>query len=212
MKYTPDDGRTDNVGQYQQLVDRMVRAARLDRTLYNEVATDATATRQATAVVIMASVASALAPFVTKVAGGGVNGGLGIALITTLFGILSWLAWAAVSWWVGTRMINTSAEDVEFWQVARAMGFAHAPGVLAVAAIVPGVAGIISFVSLFWLLATGFMATRASMRLTDGQAVLTMIAGFIPAFLFVGIVVYLVDIAIGGTILGSSGSPTGIAP
>jgi hypothetical protein len=207
-----------------QLVDRMIRGARLERTLYTEVSADVRASRQAVLVVVTAAVASAIAYFLSRLfsplelfgasvagsdvgtfSGDLVTDGLVVGLIVSpALSIIGWLAWSAVAWFVGTRMISTTAQDVEFMQVARAMGFAQAPGVMAIITFIPVLGFIIQIGIWLWLLATSFFATRESMRLTDGQALVTMTVGFI-AFMIVVLI-------IGGVLVTSTAGSALIGP
>lgn len=207
-----------------QLVDRMIRAARLERTLYTEVSADVPASRQAVFVVVATAVASAIAYFLSRLfpplgifgasvagsdigtfSGDVVTDGLVVGLLVSpILSIIGWLAWSAVAWFVGTRMISTTARDVGFMQVARAMGFAQAPGVMAIITFIPVLGFIIQIGIWLWLLATSFFATRESMRLTDGQALVTMIVGFI-AFVIVVLIIggVLVASTVGSALVGA---------
>ena len=183
------------------LVNRMVRAAKLQRALYVEAAADITATRQAAAVVVITALAAFISDLIapldlswlgvsTEADSESLPGVVRLILGPSL-AIVAWLAWSGVAWYVGTRMIAADSQDVEFLQVARALGFAQAPSVLNVTLFIPVLGLIIQVGVLLWLLATGFVATRESMRLTDGQAVATMVVSFI-AFLIISVVIGLI--------------------
>ncbi|MCY4114141.1 MAG: YIP1 family protein [Chloroflexi bacterium] len=183
-----------------QLVNRMIRAARLDRELYAEVTADTTATQQATFAVIIAALAAAIGAFIgfqveppdpgTFATGDQEADDANFVwlIFTPILSVIAWLAWAGVAWFAGTRLISTDAQDVGFLQVARALGFAQAPGVLNVATFIPGLGVIVQIGVWLWALATSFFAIRESMRLANGQAIATMILGFIPAFI-IGVVI-----------------------
>ena len=114
-------------------------------------------------------------------------------ILTPILSIVGWLAWSGVAWFIGTRLIAPGMQPVEFLDVARATGFAQAPGVLAVVGFIPVLGFLVQLAVLLWLLATGFFAIRESMRLTDGQAIGTMVAG---------VIAYLIIIlVIGGAVL-----------
>ena len=211
----------------RQLVNRMIRAARLERPLYAEVTADITATRPAMQVVVIVALVSAFAAFVGFLidppdpAWFGLDEGaeeaiaeslLGTAFVlglvlTPILSIIGWLAWSGVAWFVGTRMIAADRQDVEFLDVARATGFAQAPGVLTVVAFIPLLGLVVQLGVLLWLLATGFFAIRESMRLTDGQAIATMVVGFI-AYLIITIVIggAVLTGVIGGALVGATGA------
>ena len=70
------------------MVDRMIRAAKLDAQLYEEVEADKGALGQAMAVVVLASVAAGV--------GSGRLGGLSGILIGTVGALIAWFIWAAL--------------------------------------------------------------------------------------------------------------------
>lgn len=197
-----------------QLVNRMIRASRLERPLYAEVSADPTATRPAMQVVVIVALASAFATFIGLLINPldptffGLDEGardavrdslLGMAflvgfILTPILSIAGWLAWSGVAWFIGTRLIAPGMQQVEFLDVARATGFAQAPGVLGVVGFIPVLGGIVQLAMLIWLLVTGFFAIRESMRLTNGQAVATIVVGSIA---------YLIIILIGSAVFTS---------
>lgn len=187
------------------LVNRMVRAAKLHRAVYAEVAADITATRQAVGVVVI----TALAAFISDQIGppdltwlgvpaedGGSSFGILLLIIGPILAIIAWLAWSVVAWYVGTRMIAQDRQDVQFLEVARAIGFAQTPSVLGVTLFIPVVGLIIQVGVFFWVLATGFVAIRESMRLTDGQAAGTMVVGVIAFLVMTALTTAIVGLAI----------------
>src|SRR5512145_1036409 len=76
-------------------VERMLGAAKLDSKVYEEVEADRTATPQAVGVVILASVA------------GGIGLGEGVRglVFGTVAGLLGWLVWAWLIYFIGTRWL-----------------------------------------------------------------------------------------------------------
>jgi hypothetical protein len=103
------------------LTDRMMRAARLDVSLYNEVEADLSATSQALTVVIITAIAGGIgaaigAAFVGRPAG--IVGGLIGGIVAELLG---WLVWSWVMYFVGTRFFGGTAT---YGELLRTMGFA----------------------------------------------------------------------------------------
>ena len=93
-------------------------------------------------------------------------------------------------------MIAQDREDVQFLEVARAIGFAQTPSVLGVTLFIPVLGLIIQVGVLFWVLATGFVAIRESMRLSDGQAAGTMVVSVIAFFVMTAVTATIVGLAI----------------
>src|SRR3990172_674190 len=79
------------------LTDRMIRAAKFDTTLYEEVEADRDATGQAMSVVILSSLAMGLSSL-SRVGLMGLIGG-------TLVALLGWFIWALLTYWIGTRLL-----------------------------------------------------------------------------------------------------------
>ncbi len=212
----------------RQLLSRMIRASRFERGLYAEVAADATATRQAVQVVVIVALVTTFSGLIgdlldlpdlswfgfndeaaEPVGGTGIVTGLvftGIVtglVFTPIAAIVGWLAWSGAAWLVGTRLIAPSMQDVEFLSVARAIGFADAPGVVGVVAFIPVLGFFVQLAVLLWVLATSFFAIRESMRLSDGQAVATMVVSVIA------LVILIVILFVGAVLVGAFGAAFG---
>ncbi len=171
-------------GTRRNFTDRMFAAARLDSSLYNEVEHDHAATGQAAGVVGMVAVASALG----GIGGGGVNiiGGLIAAL-------LGWFVWAGVTYVVGDKLLGGTAS---WGELLRTLGFAQAPGVLYVAAILPLVGGLARGVVAVWILLAGIVAIREALDFSTGRAVLTALIGW--SFLMFLVLLFAIPGALAG--------------
>ncbi len=152
------------------LVDRMRGAALLDVATYEAVEHDRSATGQAAVVVGLAAVAAAI--------GNLFRGGPG--LIGALVGYLvGWLLWSGITYLIGTRVFGGTAT---WGELLRTLGFAQAPGVLLVAAIIPILGNLVTFAVWVWLLVTGLIAIRQALDVTTGKAVLTALVGWVASF------------------------------
>ena len=126
------------------LIGRMVRALRLDPTLYREVAGPGGSNRQAAAVVVLAALGTgaavatrAIDPVAWAIERygsfeGEVLQAVYVAIVIAIAHMVAWPVWAGGFWLVGARLGDRDAEAPEFGQVARAIAFAQAPGVLGV--------------------------------------------------------------------------------
>lgn len=175
------------------LTDRMIRAARLDVALYNEVEADLSATNQALTVVVISAVAAgigaALGLLIKGQPGLAVAGLVG-AIVTQLIG---WLVWSYIMFFVGTRMFHGTAT---YGELLRTLGFAYSPGVLLVLSFIPVLGGIIAFVVAIWRIVAGFIGVREALDLDTGNTI---------AVVVVGIIAYIVVLIILGIILGAIG-------
>jgi hypothetical protein len=100
---------------------RVLRAARLEPAVYEEVEHDRTATGQALAVVVLSGLAAAI-------------GGLGSvrpgALVAgTLLAVLGWAVWAGLCLVIGGRLFPEAQTRTDMGELLRVLGFAAAPGI-----------------------------------------------------------------------------------
>jgi len=162
------------------LVDRAIRAARLEDAVYEEVEHDRDATSQAAVVVIVGALASGI----------GALGVVGVAglLVGTVVALVGWAIYAWIAYFVGTRIFATEATRADGGELARALGFAQAPKVLLVAGVIPVLGGLVGLVVFLWLLATTVVAIRAALDFSTGRAVATAVVAWLPAALLTLIV------------------------
>lgn len=159
----------------RSIIDRMRGAAMLDVATYEEVEHDRGATGQAFIVVVLAAVC----------AGIGSLGHGGSGFIGGLIGaILGWLSWSAVTMFVGTRLFGGTAD---WGELLRTLGFAQAPGVLAILGIIPVLGGLVKFVVWIWLLVAGIVAIRQALDIDTGKAILTALVGWL-AMVVIGVI------------------------
>lgn len=137
------------------LVDRMIRAAKLDVDLYEEVEADGEATGQAMTVVILSSIAAGV--------GTSLQGGITGLLLGAIVALIGWAIWAYLTYWIGTRLLPESQTEADFGQLLRTIGFSSSPGLIRVLGIVPGLAGPSFLVAGLWMLAAMVIAVRQAL-------------------------------------------------
>lgn len=175
------------------LTDRMMRAARLDISLYNEVEADLNATSQALTVVVVTAIAAGIGTALGAALAGsprGIAGGLIGGVITELLG---WLVWSWVMYFVGTRFFQGTAT---YGELLRTLGFAYSPGVLLILRFIPVLGGLIALIVGIWRIITGFIAVREALDIDSGRAVATIV---------IGIIGYIIVFAVVAAILGVLG-------
>lgn len=152
-------------------IDRVIRAARLDVQVYEEVEADAAATGQAAAVVLAASVA----------AGIGLGGfGIGDILLVAIGALIGWVIWAALTYFIGARLLPEVETQADVGQLMRTMGFSSAPGVLRILGIVPGLTWLVFAITGLWMLAAMVIAVRQALDYrSTGRAIAVCVIGFI---------------------------------
>jgi hypothetical protein len=161
------------------LFDRMIRAARLDASLYEEVEADTTATTQALMVVVLSSVCSGIGTAIGQAITGHGSLRIGTGLFGGLFSsLIAWCIWSLITYFIGTRFFGGTAS---FYELLRTLGFSNSPGVLLILSFIPILGGLISFIVWVWGLAAMVIAVRQALDFSTGQAVLTCIVGWIAA-------------------------------
>ena len=151
---------------------RVARAIRLDSTVYEEVEHDESALPQAMAVIALSSVA----------AGIGIAPYLGMAGLfwTALAALAGWLIWAAIVYFVGTRLLSTPSTSTNLGELLRVLGFASAPGFFRVFGVFAPVQDLIFWVTGVWMLVAMIIAVRQALDfLSTGRAVAVCVIGWI---------------------------------
>ena len=138
--------------------DRMIRAAKLDVELYEEVEADRDATGQAMAVVALSAVAAGIG-----LGGGGLLGIVG----GTLVALIGWFVWAFLTWVIGTRLLPEPDTKADYGELLRTLGFASAPGLIRVLAIIPGLGAFVFLVAGVWMLVAMVIAVRQALDYTS---------------------------------------------
>ena len=169
------------------MIDRIIRAIRLDATLYREVADDEQYTNESFMIVLVVALFGAIGTAISAAMG---DGQPVVGFISSLFStiLLGWLLWAVIAYYVGTALEGKSS----IMEMARTLGYANAPRMLAVFAFIPCVGWFIAIAGWLLSLAAGVIAIRESMEFDTTKAVVTAILGlvvFIVASIFISMIV-----------------------
>ena len=165
----------------QKIMERIVRVVKLDATVYAEIEQDEGANVEAAIIVGLASLLSALGAAIAIWAYGGTFGyGLGTFFVSLISGVvLNWLLWAYVTMFVGTKLFGGEST---FMEMARMLGYANAPRVLGILALIPCLGAIIGLVAWVLSLITGFFAVREALDLPTDKSIITMIISGVIVF------------------------------
>jgi hypothetical protein len=160
------------------LLQRMIRAARLDVALYEEVEADTSLTGQAATVIAIVAVCQGLGSALAMAMAGASTGsqlipGLVFAVIGPFIG---WVVWSYTAYWIGTRLFHGTATPGE---LLRTLGFAQTPGVIGLLSFIPVAGGLAVFVGGIWALAAGIVAIRQGLDFTTGKAIVTALVGWL---------------------------------
>jgi hypothetical protein len=171
-----------NVSQadMQGLVNRLVRLARLDTTVFDEVRLDASATVPSVIVAVVATFLAGFGGWLWWVMSSNFDTGSGQVLIKSailgsIFAIAMWVVWVLLIYVILTQVFRAQA-DVQ--QLVRTMGMAAAPLGLTILMFIPGISfGIaLASVALFFGLST--MAAQAATNAAPAKVLVASIAGF----------------------------------
>ena len=172
------------------LIDRMIRAAKLDVSLYEEVEKDVKAMDQAILVVIIASICAGIGMAIQGQMGGvsGLVFGLVIGVITALVG---WFIWSFITYFIGTRVFKGPKTSATYGELLRPIGFSATPGVIRIFSFIPILGGVITFVAMIWSLVAMVVAVRQALDFSTGRAIATCIVGFIVLVVISAVVAML---------------------
>ena len=134
---------------------RIIRAAKLDVDLYEEVEADKGAMGQAMGVVVLSSVAAGVGTIA--------RGGLGGMLIGTILALVGWYVWAYVTYFIGTKFLPEPQTKADYGELLRTIGFSSSPGLIRVLSIIPGLGPVVFLVASIWMLVAMIIAVRQAL-------------------------------------------------
>ena len=137
------------------ITDRMIRAAKLDANLYEEVEADTGALSQAMGVVILSRVAAGIGTIGTT----GIKG----LVLGTIVALVGWFIWAFLTYFIGTRLLPEPQTKADYGELLRTIGFSSSPGVLRVLGVIPMLGNILNFIISIWMLVAMVIAVRQAL-------------------------------------------------
>jgi len=166
------------------LFPRMIRAAKLEPGLFEELVDDATTQGQATWVVAILAMGTGFGMF-SRAGAMAVN----ICLVTTF---LSWYLWAFTVYFAATYLFRDAVTQTDRKTVMRIMAFANAPGALRLLGVVPQSAMIIFVVTTVWILTAGVIGIKVAFNLQHtAKAMFLCVGTWILAFFFQSLLLVL---------------------
>lgn len=178
---------------FERFLYRVMGAAMLDGDIYEGIDADPHLTRQAAVVVLLSALAAGL----------GAQGLFGIELAVfakfTGLALVTWIAWAFLIAQIGNGFMATGQRRTGVAELLRTTGFAAAPGLLQVFAVLPRMALPVLIVAWLWTIAAMVVGVRYAFqyeRLTRAMAVcLAAAALLIGLVLALGVTLSLADAA-----------------
>lgn len=163
-------------------VDRMIRAAKLDVNLYEEVEADKNSMTQAVGVVALSSLAGGIG-FMQQA-------GLTGLVIGTAGSLLGWYVWAFLTYIIGTKLLPEPQTQADHGELLRTIGFSSAPGLLRIFAIIPGLGNLVNIVAGIWMLVAMVIAVRQALDYhSTYRALGVCLIGWIVQAVFLALIV-----------------------
>ena len=174
------------------LTGRIIGALQADVKTFEEIEADPGAFSQAVTVIVIAGVASLIGNFFRV----GVIGGI-IHLIAS---VAEYALFSLLVFLIGTKVMPEPSTKSDFNETFRTVGFAAAPGIFNVLAIVPILGVLISFVIAIWSLVIGVIAVREALDYSNtGRAIIVALIAAVICWMVV--VVVFLPIALASAVL-----------
>lgn len=149
---------------------RVMGAAVLDGGSFEGVEANPRVTWQAAGIVVLSSIA----------AGIGAGGLHGLDRATFFFvstlALVTWVAWAMLTFQIGTRLLPGPETSATLGQLLRTTGFAAAPGLLQVFALLPGMVVPVFVLTTAWMFAAMVVGVRHALDYRSTGQALTVCA------------------------------------
>jgi hypothetical protein len=163
----------------------MIRAAKLDVNLYEEVEADKGAMGQAMGVVILSSVAAGIGTTSTA----GIKG----LVLGTIVALAGWFLWAFLTYYIGTKLLPEPQTKADYGELLRTIGFSSSPGVLRVLVIIPMLGNILNLIIGIWMLVAMVIAIRQALDYkSTWRAVGVCLIGWIVQMVMLAVFFWLV--------------------
>lgn len=173
------------------LMNRIIRASKLDVHLYEEVEADTGALGQAMGVVVLSSIAAGI--------GSITQAGLRGILLGTIGALVGWVVWAYLTYFIGTKILPEPQTRSHPTELLRTIGFSSSPGFIRLLGIIPGLMGIVFFVASIWMMVAMVIAVRQAL---DYKSTFRAIGVCV-----IGWIIQLVILAVLFSIVGGVGKP-----
>jgi hypothetical protein len=169
------------------LWDRMVRAAKLEAALYEEVEADRGSLGQAMGVVVLSSVCAGIG----SLSRGGFNG----IWMGTVAALVGWYVWAYLTYLIGTKLLPEPQTRADPGELLRTIGFASSPGVIRILGLIPGLGWVIFLAASVWMIAAMVVAVRQAL---DYQSTARAVGVCLIAWVVQALIVALLFSIFGG--------------
>jgi len=155
----------------------MIRASKLDRTLFQEVEADEGSTMQAVLIMLFSSVCAGAGLALSGILS---NEELYAILSIGMFAsIAGWFMWSFIVYILGTTLFKSPKTSATYLKLMRTVGFSASPGILRLLIFIPGIGIFIDIGVQIWSLAASVIALQQSLDLSVAKATGLCISGWI---------------------------------
>jgi hypothetical protein len=167
--------------------DRIIRAAKLDVDLYEEVEADKGAMGQAMGVVVLSSLAAGIGSIEIR--------GLSEILMGTIVALIAWYVWAYLTYFIGTKFLAEPQTKADSGELLRTIGFSSSPGLIRVLGIIPGLRALVFIVASIWMLVAMIIAVRQAL---DYRSTLRAVAVCLIGWIIQALILMMLFYMLGG--------------
>ncbi len=150
-------------------ISRMIGAAKLDPSLFEELINDPKTQGQSVWVVAIFAMTTGFGLF-SRAGATAVNS----CLVTTFF---AWYFWAFTLYFAGTYLFREAEKKADRKTVMRLMAFASAPGILRVLGVIPQTSVILFIVTSVWIIAASVMGIKMAFEIPNTGKVILLCTG-----------------------------------
>ena len=161
-------------------LNRLLRSAKIDPEVFNEVQKDKSATLSAAIVVLLSSLAAGI---------GATSLGAGNFILAPIFSLISWFVWAYIVYFVGVKLFPEPKTKTTQFALLRAIGFSSAPGIIRIFGFNESLMTVTFVGSAFWMFACMVVAVRETLDYKSLWKALgvVIISWFVQAFILIAI-------------------------
>ena len=152
-------------------VNRIIRACKLDVSLYEEVEADQSATVQAALVVVLSSLAAGV---------GALSLGASNFIMAPILSLISWYIWAYLVYFIGAKLFPEPNTKADHGQLLRTIGFSSAPGLIRIFGFTPDLMQITFITAGIWMFVAMIIAVRQALDYdSTWRAIGVVVIGFL---------------------------------
>ena len=152
-------------------INRIIRACKLDVSLYEEVEADKSATLQAALVVVLSSLAAGV---------GALSLGASNFLMAPILSLVSWYVWAYLIYIIGVKIFPETNTKADHGELLRTIGFSSAPGLIRIFGFTPDLMTITFLGGGIWMLVAMVIAVRQALDYeSTWRAIGVVVIGFL---------------------------------